>query len=91
MAPGRWHPTWKQSANPASTALCGFGGAFSATEPALSAGIGLEKLKNIQNSGAEEILSGDMGCLMHLNGLIEKHKINLTTKHYAQVLAETID
>jgi len=69
---------------------CGFGGAFSATEPTLSAGIGLEKLRNIRASGAEELVSGDMGCLMHLNGLIEKHKIPLTTKHYAQILGETI-
>ena len=70
---------------------CGFGGAFSATEPALSAGIGLEKLKNIQASGAAELVSGDMGCLMHLGGLIEKHGIPLKTKHYAQILAETVE
>ena len=69
---------------------CGFGGAFCVTEPHLSSGIGLVKLKNIQASGAEELVSGDMGCLMHLQGLIDKHAIRLKTRHYAEVLAETI-
>lgn len=69
---------------------CGFGGAFSATHGAVSASIGLEKLKNVQESGATEIVSGDMGCLMQLRGLIERHQIPLKTTHFAQLMAEGV-
>lgn len=69
---------------------CGFGGAFAATHGKLSSGIGDEKLKNVIDSGAELLVSGDMGCLMHLNGLIQKEKLPIQTKHYLQVLAEAI-
>jgi len=70
---------------------CGFGGAFSSTHGHLSSNIGLEKLRCIQDSGSEEIISGDMGCLMHLNGLILRHHLPLRTRHYAEVLAEALD
>ncbi len=69
---------------------CGFGGAFSATFGATSAGIGMEKLHNITESGATVIASGDMGCLMQLGGLIKRHKLPLETVHYSQLLAEAV-
>ncbi len=69
---------------------CGFGGAFCATHGAISAGIGMEKLHNIMKAGAEEIVSGDMGCLLHLDGLIKKNKLPLRTRHFAELLAEAI-
>jgi len=69
---------------------CGFGGAFSVTHGSVSAGIGMEKLENIMHAGATEIVSGDMGCLMHLNGLIRKNKLPLKTRHFAELLAEAI-
>jgi len=69
---------------------CGFGGSFCVTQPKLSGEIGLEKLRRIQESGAEEIVSGDMGCLMHLQGLISKNNLNLKTRHFAEILAEVI-
>lgn len=66
---------------------CGFGGSFSATQGFLSSSIGIEKLSNVLDSGAEEIIGTDMGCLMHLDGLIRRHQIPLKVKHFAQVLA----
>ncbi|HMS55145.1 MAG TPA: (Fe-S)-binding protein, partial [Fimbriimonadaceae bacterium] len=69
---------------------CGFGGAFSVNEGQLSSGIGLEKLEQVLATGAEELVSGDMGCLMHLQGLIGRHKLPLRTRHFAEILAETI-
>lgn len=73
-----------------SDQCCGFGGAFSATHGSISSGIGLEKLKNIVDSGVEEIVSSDMGCLMHLNGLIERHELKLRTRHYSELMAEAL-
>ncbi|MDR3692039.1 MAG: (Fe-S)-binding protein [Fimbriimonas sp.] len=73
-----------------SDQCCGFGGAFSATHGSISAGIGMEKLRAIQDAGAEEIVGGDMGCLMQLSGLIKRNGISLKTRHFSQLLAEAI-
>ncbi len=69
---------------------CGFGGAFSATHGTLSAGIGMEKLHCLMEADVDTVVSGDMGCLMHLQGLIDKEGLPLKTKHYAQLLAEVL-
>lgn len=69
---------------------CGFGGAFSATHPKVSSDIGLEKLRCIEQAGVGGFASGDMGCLAHLNGLIERGKRPLKTQHYAELLAEAL-
>lgn len=70
---------------------CGFGGAFAASHPTISGRIGLEKLRAVREAGVDELVSGDMGCLMHLRGLIDRQRLPLRTRHYAQVLAEAID
>lgn len=69
---------------------CGFGGAFCATHGLVSAGIGLEKLKHVKEAGLTEIVSGDMGCLMQLRGLIQKHDLGIKTTHLSRYLAEGI-
>ncbi len=69
---------------------CGFGGAFCATLGKVSAGIGMEKLHQVVEAGGTEIVSGDMGCLMQLGGLIEKEGLNIKTTHFSQILAEAI-
>src|SRR5579864_8226677 len=67
----------------AADQCCGFGGAFSVTHPKVSGEIGAEKLRRISEAGVDEIVSGDMGCLMHLGGLIERQKMPMRTRHYA--------
>jgi L-lactate dehydrogenase complex protein LldE len=67
---------------------CGFGGAFSATHGHLSAQIGREKLAELRKVGAEGVLSGDAGCLMHLSNLAKADGTPIRTAHYAQILAE---
>jgi L-lactate dehydrogenase complex protein LldE len=69
---------------------CGFGGAFCVTHGTLSREIGLEKIHQVVEAGAEELVSGDMGCLMHLEGLIRKHGIPLRVRHFAEILAEVV-
>jgi L-lactate dehydrogenase complex protein LldE len=69
---------------------CGFGGAFSVGHPSISAGIGMEKLKHVIDTGATILVSGDMGCLMHLRGLIEKNGLKIETRHFAEILADAI-
>ena len=74
----------------AADQCCGFGGAFSVTHPKVSGEIGLEKLHTIAETDVKQIVSGDMGCLMHLGGLIERQKMPFETRHYAQLLAEAL-
>ena len=69
---------------------CGFGGAFSVNHPTVSAGIGTEKLRTVIATGAKTLVSGDMGCLMHLQGLIKREGLDLDVRHFAELLAEAI-
>lgn len=69
---------------------CGFGGAFCVTHGTLSAGIGLEKLKTFADTGVQEVVTGDMGCALHLKGLSEKNGFNFRFVHFAQILAEVL-
>ncbi len=69
---------------------CGFGGSFTITHGKVSEGIGLEKLSQIEKAGVDQIVSGDMGCLAHLNGLISRHGMAIQTTHVAQLLAEAV-
>ena len=65
---------------------CGFGGTFSVTEEAVAAAIGNDKLGRIGASGARYIVSGDMSCLMHLQGCAHRDREDFQFLHLAQVL-----
>ncbi|HTQ10587.1 MAG TPA: (Fe-S)-binding protein [Fimbriimonadaceae bacterium] len=69
---------------------CGFGGAFCVNHPTVSAGIGDEKLKRVVATGANTLVGGDMGCLVHLQGLIEKEGLKVEVRHFAEILADAI-
>ncbi len=65
---------------------CGFGGTFSAKFPMISTAMGEVKCSEALQTGAEYIVSCDSSCLMHLQGLIDRQKLNLKTIHLAEVL-----
>ena len=65
---------------------CGFGGTFSVTEEAVAAAMGNDKLGRIGASGARYIVSGDMSCLMHLQGCAHRDRGDFQFLHLAQVL-----
>jgi len=69
---------------------CGFGGMFSVKNPGISTGMMENKLKNIEASGAEVLVSCDMGCLMHLEGGLQRCGSKIKVKHLAQILSEGI-
>lgn len=66
---------------------CGFGGTFSVKFPEISLSMADQKIGNVINTGATHIISTDLSCLMHLEGIIKKKSIPLTTLHIADVLA----
>lgn len=65
---------------------CGFGGTFSVTEEAVSARMGLDRVDDHARHGAEVIASGDMSCLMHLDGIIRRRRLPLRVMHVAKIL-----
>ena len=66
---------------------CGFGGTFAVKFDGISAAMGDQKVQNILNTGAEIVISTDLSCLMHINGIIQKKGANIRTMHLADVLA----
>lgn len=65
---------------------CGFGGTFSATEEAVSARMGYDKLGFMGASHPEYIVSSDMSCLMHLQGCARRLGTEVKFRHLAQIL-----
>jgi len=66
---------------------CGFGGTFSIKFPDVSVSILDEKIESIIESGADTVVSTDMGCLMQIGGAINRKKLPVKTIHIAELLA----
>ena len=65
---------------------CGFGGTFSAKFPAISTAMGEVKCASAIETGADYIVSLDLSCLMHQQGLLTRMGSKLKTIHLAEVL-----
>lgn len=70
---------------------CGFGGTFAVKFPDISFAMADQKIRHALDTGASHILSTDLSCLMHLQGIITKNSIPLTTMHIADVLTSGWD
>ena len=47
----------------------------------------MDRLQDHQQAGTEVITAADMSCLMHLQGLIRRHKMPLRVMHVAEIFA----
>lgn len=65
---------------------CGFGGTFAIAEEAISVKMGEDRIKDYLRNGVEVLTSGDMSCLMHLEGIIKRKGYNIEIKHVAEIL-----
>jgi L-lactate dehydrogenase complex protein LldE len=68
---------------------CGFGGTFAVAEEAVSCMMGLDRIHDHEQAGAEVLTAGDMSCLMHMSGLIYRQKSPLRVMHIAEILVES--
>ena len=67
---------------------CGFGGTFAVAEEAVSCMMGLDRIADHQQAGAEILTGNDMSCLMHLEGLLRRRGDSLPrVMHVAEILA----
>jgi len=73
-----------------SEICCGFGGLFSVKMADVSGAMLHKKLAHIADSGADCVVTGDISCLMHMNGGLEKQGKRPSVRHIADVLAEGI-
>ena len=65
---------------------CGFGGAFAVKMPEISTAMAEVKVRSIQDSGAEYVVSNDPSCLMQIDGYMKKQGKPLPCLHLAEVL-----
>jgi L-lactate dehydrogenase complex protein LldE len=67
---------------------CGFGGTFSIKFGEVSAAIADRKCRNIEATGADAVVLGDLGCMLNIEGRLRRRG-NTTTRvlHVAEVLA----
>jgi len=70
---------------------CGFGGTFAVKFDAISNAMADQKINHALDTGASHIISTDLSCLMHLQGIISKKNLPVTTLHIADVLASGWD
>lgn len=66
---------------------CGFGGLFSVKYPEISERIADTKIADVLASGAETLTGGDLGCLLHLAGRMQRDGKDIAVRHVAEILA----
>jgi L-lactate dehydrogenase complex protein LldE len=69
---------------------CGFGGLFSVKQPEISGSMMDRKLASVAASGADRLVSCDLGCLLHLGGGLRRRESPMVVQHLAQVLDEAL-
>jgi L-lactate dehydrogenase complex protein LldE len=72
-----------------SDTCCGFGGTFSIRYPDISTAMLSDKIRWIENTGAQILVAGDMGCAMNIVGALARRN-NIRVMHIAQVLDEGV-
>ncbi len=74
-----------------SDVCCGFGGTFCVKYPDISNAIVERKAAAIEETGADTLLAGDLGCLMNMAGKLQRRGSGVKVRHVAEVLAGDTD
>ncbi len=70
---------------------CGFGGLFCVKYSDISTGMVDEKIADLEATGAEAVLGGDLGCLLNIAGRLKRVGSRMEVRHIAEVLAGPLD
>lgn len=70
---------------------CGFGGTFCVKYSDISNAIVSDKADNIENTGAELLLGGDLGCLLNMAGKLRREGSSVRVFHAAELIAGRAD
>lgn len=72
---------------PGAEVCCGFGGTFCVKYPEISTKMVDDKAADIEATGADLVLAGDLGCLMNIAGRLRRRGARVEVRHVAEVLA----
>lgn len=70
---------------------CGFGGTFCVKYPDISNKMVDAKAADIEATGADLLLAGDLGCLLNMAGKLKRRGASVEVRHVAEVLAGLTD
>ncbi|MBX3499703.1 MAG: (Fe-S)-binding protein [Alphaproteobacteria bacterium] len=70
---------------------CGFGGTFCVKYPDISNAMLDDKLADIEATGADTLLAGDLGCLLNMAGKLQREGRPVKVRHVAEVIAGMAD
>lgn len=70
---------------------CGSGGTFNITQPKLSLQVLQRKMDNIKRSGADTVVTGNIGCMIQLERGAQMNGMNLHVCHIVDILDEAIN
>lgn len=71
---------------PESDLCCGAAGTYNLTEPEMSGQLAERKLRNVQFTGAEVCIAGNVGCAMQIQSQAELGGVKLLVKHPVEIL-----
>jgi L-lactate dehydrogenase complex protein LldE len=69
---------------------CGFGGLFAVKHADISARMLDRKIAHVRASGAERLVSCDMGCLLHIGGGLRRRGVAMKVQHLAELATEAL-
>jgi L-lactate dehydrogenase complex protein LldE len=69
---------------------CGFGGLFSLKRPNLSQAIGSNYLKTMFSTNPTAFVSPDVGCLLHLQGILRATGQTFPMYHTAELICQSV-
>jgi len=66
---------------------CGFGGLFCVKYPEIAHRMADDKLTDVRATGADMLIGGDLGCLLHLERRMKQTGKAMEVRHVAEILA----
>ena len=76
---------------PDADVCCGFGGTFCVKYPEISNKMVETKARQIEETGADLLLAGDLGCLLNMAGKLKRLGSKVEARHVAEILANALD
>jgi L-lactate dehydrogenase complex protein LldE len=70
---------------------CGFGGTFCVKYPEISTHMVSDKAALVEQTDAEILLGGDMGCLLNIAGRLNRSGSTVDVRHVVEVLADDLN
>lgn len=70
---------------------CGFGGTFCVKYPRISERMAENKAADTLRAGSDYLVMGDLGCLLHLEGVMHRQSAGIELRHIAEILADSLE